>query len=156
MEALIGLLGALIGAYVTANYAEQSNHRSQLGALADFLEAIADCLERMEKSLRNDVVPTDDGHRLEQIVHDFASAVRGAPLDSEWKKKTESLRSQLQQHLHDGEIIDDIIRGHVLRAPSDAKERMLHSMAVTCCVPQIFYLPSLQGFAQLRHWTSAL
>jgi hypothetical protein len=99
--------------------------------LADFLERIAGCLEGMERSLRSDVVPTSDGHRLEEIVQDFGSVVREAPLDSGWKKEAESLRHQLQGHLHDGEILDDIIRGHVLSAPPDAKERMLHSMAQT-------------------------
>lgn len=58
MEALVGLLGALIGAWVTAHFAEKNERRSQLRALADFLEGIANCLERMEKSLRNNVVPT--------------------------------------------------------------------------------------------------
>jgi hypothetical protein len=131
MDALVGLLGALIGAYVTAKYARQSERRSQLAALADFLEGIAGCLERMEKSLRNDLVPTDDGHRLEEIVDGFATTVQRAPLDNRWKKETESLRSQLRQHLRDGEFLDDIIRGYVLEAPSDAKKRILHSMAVT-------------------------
>lgn len=72
----LGLLGALIGAYLTAKYAEKNERRSQLRALADFLEGIAGCLDRMEKSLSNDVVPTADGHRLEEIVGEFAKVVQ--------------------------------------------------------------------------------
>jgi len=131
MEALAGLLGALIGAYLTAKYAERNERRLQLRALADFLEEIAGCLERMEKSLRNDVVPSVDGRRLEQNVGQFADLVQGAPLDSKWKKEAELLRSQLEVHLHSGEILDDIIRGHVLQAPAETKANLLHGMVQT-------------------------
>ena len=78
MDALVGLLGALMGAYLTAKYAERNERRSQLRALADFLEGIAGCLERMEKSLRNDVVPTADGHRLEEIARPARQTGRSA------------------------------------------------------------------------------
>jgi hypothetical protein len=131
MEALVGLLGALIGAYLSAKYAEKNERRSQLRGLADFLEGIAGCLERMEKSLRNDVVPTADGHRLEEIVGEFAGIIQRAPLSSKWKKEAEATRSQVQLHLRSGEIIDDIIRGYMLQAPPDAKANLLHGMVET-------------------------
>jgi len=105
MDALVGLLGALIGAYLTARYAEKNERRSQLRALADFLDGIAGCLERMEKSLRKDVVPTADGHRLEEIVGEFAGVIQRAPLDSKWKNEAEATRRQLQLHLKSGAII---------------------------------------------------
>ena len=131
MEALGIFLGTLIGAYLTAKYAKRNERRSQLQALADFLEGIAGCLERMEKSLRNDVIPTADGHRLEEIVGKFASVIQRAPLDSKWKKEAEATRSQLQLHLTSGEIIDDIIRGDMLQAPPDTKADLLHGMVET-------------------------
>ncbi len=131
METLMALLGTLIGAYLTAKYKEKNERRLQLRNLADFLEGIAGCLERMENALRNDVVPTVDGHRLEQIVGNFGDVVQRAPLDSEWKEEAERLRRQLEVHLHSGEIIDDIIRGHVLQAPADTKTKLLHGMVQT-------------------------
>jgi len=131
MEARIGLLGALIGAYVTAHYARKSDRRVQLAAFAGFLEGISGCLERMADSLRKDTVPTADGNALEKMVEDFASTVQKAPLDTAWKEKAESVRSQLQVHLHSGEIIDDIIRGKMLSGPPELKERMLHAMVAT-------------------------
>jgi hypothetical protein len=121
----------LIGAYLKAKYGEKNERRSQLRALADFLEGIAGTLERMEKSLRNDVVPTADGHRLEEIVGEFASLIQRAPLDSKWKKKAEATRAQLQLHLRSGEILDDIIRGYVLEGPPDTKANLLHGMVET-------------------------
>ena len=131
MATLVGLLGALIGAYLTAKYKEKNEHRLQLQALAEFLEGIADCLERIEKSLRNDVVPTVDGRRLERIVSEFGGVVQDAPLDNKWKNEAEVLRSQLEVHLRSGEILDDIIRGHVLEAPTDTKATLLHGMVQT-------------------------
>ena len=131
MEILVGLLGSLIGAFLTAKYAEGDKRRLQLRALAYFLEKIAGCLERMEKSLRNDVAPNIDGRNLKNIVGEFADLIQGAPLDSKWKKEAELLRIELETHLHSGEVLDDIIRGYVLQAPAETKANLLHGMVQT-------------------------
>lgn len=128
MEALVGLLGALIGAYVAARYAEQNVRTAQIAALADFLSSVAKCLLEMEEALANDIVPTGAGNRLEKVLAEFDATLDRAPVDESTRSELKNLGLRVQRCLIDGRFLDDAIRGHILREKEAEKKKMLRSM----------------------------
>lgn len=131
MEPLLGLLGGLVAAFVTAHYEGAKERARQIGALVRFLEAIATCISEMERSLARNKVPTKAGNRLKLILERFGVALDKAPLDKDTKSEMKVLRSQIERCLIDGRFLDEAIRGHILRVPEAKREQLLHAMART-------------------------
>jgi len=131
MDPVIGLLGALIGAFVAAHYPARTERKAQLESLAKLLDEIADCLAKMEEALAKNIVPTTDGNRLQRIIGDFKTVIARTNLDRAWRENAEKERAKVELHLSNGKVIDDYIRGHILRLSDKAKARALHEMRQT-------------------------
>ena len=81
MDIVTGLIGALVGAYITAIYAERAIRDKQRGKLVEYLRSLAKCLEEMAESLAQNKMPTLAGNNLEKTINDFDAVLDSAAMN---------------------------------------------------------------------------
>ena len=126
MEALlIGLLGPLVGAYLTAHFKGREVLVEQIRAWAEFFETMAACLGGMRDELAKKKIPTKHGNRLKQALADYEDTINATGLSKATKKKLLGFKSQIEHCLTQGQAEDDILRGKILRAPALQRKKLL-------------------------------
>jgi hypothetical protein len=132
LEAVIGLVGAIVGAYVQASYSSREARQKQIEELAAYLKELASCLNEMVEKLSKDEVPTTAGNRIEKAFESFEAKLENVKLSKAKQGELAYAQQRLEQCLSDGRFLDDVIRGHILRShdPTE-KARILLEMART-------------------------
>jgi hypothetical protein len=128
MEALIGLVGALVGVLVTARFKDKDQRRKEALALAAFIDSISELLLGMHKKLSIGEIPTTEGNRLSQVLKSYADVVAKSRISKKRRKELEEVLPQLETLLMTAEFEDEIIRGVVLTYDPMSREKLLHEL----------------------------
>jgi hypothetical protein len=131
MEALIALIGVLIGTFVPARFADKEQRRNEVLALAAFIDSLSELLVGMHEKLSNGVVPTSEGNQLLQALNGYTDAVARSRISKKRRKELESILPQLKTLLTTAEFEDEIIRGVVLTYDPKSRERLLQELERT-------------------------
>jgi hypothetical protein len=131
MEALIALIGVLIGTFVPARFADKEQRRNEVLALAAFIDSLSELLMGMHEKLSNGVVPTSEGNQLLQALNGYTDAVARSRISKKRRKELESILPQLKTLLTTAEFEDEIIRGVVLTYDPKSRERLLQELERT-------------------------
>ena len=89
--ALIGLAGALVGAFVSAKFADKEQRRKEVIALAAFIDSISELLMGMHEKLSNEEVPTSEGNQLKQVLDGYSDIVTKSRISKKRQKDLEKI-----------------------------------------------------------------
>lgn len=132
MEAeLILLIGALVGAFVSARFANKEQQRKEVLALTAFIDSISELLMGMHEKLSNNEVPTSEGNQLKQILEGYSDVVSKSRISKKKRKELKNILPQLKTLLTTAEFEDEIIRGVVLSYDPKSREKLLHELQRT-------------------------
>jgi hypothetical protein len=126
--ALVGLVGVLVGHFLTAHFKSKELRSGQIKALAAFLDSIAASLMEIKTSLSKDVIPTGAGNKLKKVLKNYRDIIDSAPLDDKTKSAILFQKQEIERCLTAGQIEDDILRGKIIRSARIKKEEVLLDM----------------------------
>ena len=140
INTLIVLAGTMVEILSSAKFDTKETRTNHIKALSNFLGSIADCLIQIKTELAHNKVPTFAGNKLKQAIADYEGVIKKAPLNKQVKAKLLKTKVEIQRCLTVGQAEDEILRGHILRAPENNKEAVLLDMERTAA--------KLQGIAE--------
>jgi hypothetical protein len=124
---LLKLLTDLVKILIDQGGKNSERRFAQLKALAAFLDDVAECLEQMHAKLSEMVVPTAAGNRLKTQIRDYTEVVSRSVLDERTRLALGTILVQVRHCMFEGQVEDDILRGHVLRQGQEARRTALLS-----------------------------
>jgi len=123
--ALIGLLGPLVSAYITARFQGKEQRNKEISALADFLDSLSGLLLGMHEKLSNGNVPTYEGNRLKRLLRDYKQTIANSKVGKTKRKELDDVLPELETLLTTAEFEDEVLRGSIIRYDPAPRERLL-------------------------------